>query len=84
MTRHGLALKPSVGETSLPDLLEIEDLLNQGSRPGQTVGEYESVGGIFGIQWTVLIDQTGFDTKSSIPDLTLSLTQNTRIINACR
>jgi len=61
--------KLSVGGTSPSDLLEIEDLLTQGSRRGRTVGEL--VGEIS--KWTILIGQMGFDTTPSIPYPTLSL-----------
>ena len=42
---HSMQLELSVGDTSVPDLLETEGLFTQGSRPGRTFGE--SVGGTF-------------------------------------
>ena len=44
-TRYVARLRPSDGETGLPQFLEIEGLFTQGSRPGRTSGE--SIGGIF-------------------------------------
>ena len=62
----------SVGVTCHPDLFELDGLFSQGSRPGRSfVG---SVGGTFTL--TVLIGRTAFDTKTSISDPTLSLSQD--------
>jgi len=61
-------LKLSVGVTRNADLLEIEGLCTRGSRPGRTFGE--SVGGIFEMG-----SSDWFDTTTSIPDPTLSLTE---------
>jgi hypothetical protein len=62
----------SVGVACDAYLLEIEGLLTQGSRPGRTPGG--SVSEVSGMD--NLIGCAGFDTKTSIPDPTLSLTQH--------
>jgi len=68
-------LKLSVGVTSNADLLEIEGLFTQGSRPGRTVGD--SVDGIFetdSSDWSNGIRHHIFDTRPDTefkPDLTL-------------
>ena len=57
-------VKLSVGGTSPSDLLEIEGLVTQGSRPGRSAGYL--VGGIFaldGSDWSNGLRYHNFDTK---------------------
>ena len=65
----GLLIKLGVGVTRHAEILEIEGLFTQGSRPGRMFSERS----VEFSKWTVLICRAGFVAISSIPDPTLSL-----------